>query len=118
MTVDLVAKILRRGRSLALISSNVAAAAPPPAADVVSTRLAAVVDFTANARRLVGGDERSSFGAMGWGGGGGATGATGSAAGAAVVVVCKMNCCWVGAWVNTVYCVPPGEVHSVACCVC
>lgn len=48
-TVDFVAKILRLGLSFESISSN------------VSGR---VVDFTANARRFVGGDDKSSFGAM------------------------------------------------------
>lgn len=48
VTVDLVAKILRRGRSFT--SSKVSPAD--------------MVDLTANARRL-GGEERSSFGAIG-----------------------------------------------------
>jgi hypothetical protein len=49
VTVDFVANILRLGLSFVFISSN------------VSGR---VVDLTANARRFVGGDDNSSFGAI------------------------------------------------------
>jgi hypothetical protein len=96
VTVDFVANILRLG--LSFISSYVSDGG-------------GIVDLTANARRF-GGDDRSSFGAIscGCGGGGG-----GSLIGAA----CKINCCcWAGACVRTVYCVPPGDVHKVATCCC
>lgn len=75
MTVDLVAKIFRRGRSATLISSNVG-----------SARLAGAVDFTANARRLVGGDERSSLGAIGCGAGAGGGGGAGAGAAATAAI--------------------------------
>ncbi len=73
-----------------------------------------VVDLTANARRFVGGDERSSFGAIacGWIGGGGGGNCSSS------FVDCKINCCCVDPCVRTVYCVPPGDVHNVATCCC
>jgi len=98
VTVDFVANILRLGLSFVFISSN------------ISGR---VVDLTANARRFVGGDDKSSFGAIGCGcigsGGGG---------GGSSFVVCKINCCCVDPCVRTVYCVPPGDVHKVATCCC
>jgi hypothetical protein len=52
VTVDFVANILRLGLSFVFISSNISGRA---------------VDLTANARRFVGGDDKSSFGAIGCG---------------------------------------------------
>lgn len=74
--MDFVANILRLG--LLFISSNVS--------DAVCA--AATVDLTANARRF-GGEDGSSFGAIGCGCGGGGACTAGSVGNAD----CRINCC-------------------------